>query len=130
GVPRCSRALVMVCVLTAWCVAHETAAARASTGVDPAEIELAEKYAPVMRLKADDDRCENGAPFRPLDVDLLFGNDEVVLRGPWDDVNVVKVAPVATDLTSSRVDYHLDFPGDALDPGCSYEEWSQRLTGR
>ena len=127
--PRSSRALVILSVLAAWCAVQATATA-AATGADPAEIELAEKYAPVMRLKADDDRCQNGSPFRPVDVNLLFGNDEVVLRGPWDDVNVVKIAPVATDLTSSRVDYHLDFPGNALDPGCSYEEWSQRLAGK
>ena len=25
-------------------------------------------------------------------------------------------------------EYHLDFPGDALDPGCTYERWARRLT--
>jgi hypothetical protein len=26
-------------------------------------------------------------------------------------------------------EYHLDFPGNALDPGCDYERWAHRLTG-
>jgi len=121
-------ALVVLCALAAWCAAQ--APALLAAGATPAEVALAEKYAPVMRLAADDDRCKNGAPYRPLDVNVLFGNDEVVLRGPWDDVNVVAIAPVATDLTASRVDYHLDFPGNALDPDCRYEELQQRLEGK
>ena len=72
-------------------------------------------------------RCEDGDPYVPIDVNVLFGNDEVVLRGPWDRVNVVKIAPTAGDLSSGRVDYHLDFPGDALNPGCTYADWSRRL---
>ena len=27
-----------------------------------------------------------------------------------------------------RFEYHLDFPGNALDPGCDYNRWAQRLT--
>ena len=32
-----------------------------------------------------------------------------------------------TDLVD-RYEYHLDFPGNALDPGCDYERWARRLT--
>jgi hypothetical protein len=35
----------------------------------------------------------------------------------------VKVAPVATDLTARRYEYHLD--QDALNPGCDYLRWSR-----
>jgi hypothetical protein len=88
---------------------------------------LALRYAPVVRVATDVYGCEHADPFVPTDVNVIFGNDEVVLRGPWDRTNVIEVAPHAGDLTARRVDYHLDFPGNALDPGCTYVEWSKRL---
>ena len=39
----------------------------------------------------------------------------------------MKIAPSAKDLVD-RYEYHLDFPGDPLDPGCDYERWAKRLT--
>jgi hypothetical protein len=68
-----------------------------------------------------------GEPFRPLDVDLLFGDPTVALRGPWNRTDLVRVAPKAKDLVGSY-EYHLDFPGNPLDPKCDYERWSRRLT--
>ncbi|MFI5053524.1 MAG: hypothetical protein ACHQDE_04115 [Acidimicrobiia bacterium] len=94
------------------------------------EAQLAQRYAPVVRLVTSVYGCEDGDPYVPTDVNVLFGNDEVVLRGPWDRVNVVKVAPTADDLASGLVDYHLDFPGDALNPGCTYADWSRRLNAK
>ena len=88
---------------------------------------LALKYAPVVRLVTQVAGCEHGEPYLPTDVDVLFGNHEVVLRGPWDRVNVVKIAPLVADVAAGLSDYHLDFPGDALNPGCSYVHWSARL---
>ena len=38
----------------------------------------------------------------------------------------MKIAPTAQDLVG-RFEYHLDFPGNALSPGCSYERWENRL---
>jgi hypothetical protein len=35
--------------------------------------------------------------------------------------------PTADDLVK-RFEYHLDFPGDALHPGCDYNRWAKRLT--
>ena len=84
-------------------------------------------YAPVVRLRIQDS-CEGStAPYEPIDVDLLMGDDEVALRGPWDRTNLVRVGPTAADLARGLWEYHLDFPGDALDPGCTYEEWAARL---
>ena len=94
------------------------------------EAQLAQRYSPVVRLVTSVDGCEEGDPYVPTDVNVLFGNDEVVLSGPWDRVNVVKIAPTAGDLSSGRVDYHLDFPGDALNPGCTYADWSRRLNAK
>jgi hypothetical protein len=87
---------------------------------------LAEKHAPVVRLVEQDDQCGHGEPYVPIDVARLLGNNEVVFRGPWDTVNVVKVAPTEAELDASRVDYHLDFPGNPLDPGCDYERFGRR----
>ena len=49
------------------------------------------------------------------------------MRGPWSATDLVKIGPTAKDL-SGRYEYHLDFPGNALDPGCDYEQWSRRIT--
>jgi hypothetical protein len=93
----------------------------------PAEVELARTYAPVMKLSDPPRACEDSEPYQPTDVDLLMGNDEIALRGPWDSTNIVAVAPTAERLSRGLYGYHLDFPGDSLQPGCSYEEWELRL---
>jgi hypothetical protein len=98
-----------------------------AAAADPA-VELADKYSPVVRLVEQTEPCDHGEPYQPTDVNDVLGNPEVALRGPWDATNVVKVAPTARDLSAGLFGYHLDFPGDALDPGCSYDEWSHRLT--
>lgn len=104
-------------------------AARTATAAPASQAErlLAEKWAPIVHLPNVD--CEGGRPYEPVDVDILFANPEVALRGPWDRTNLVKVAPVASDLAKGLYDYHLDYPGDALDPGCTYELWQARLDG-
>jgi hypothetical protein len=51
----------------------------------------------------------------------------VALRGPWNPTDLVKIGPEADDLVG-LFQYHLDFPGNALDPGCDYERWG-RLIG-
>jgi hypothetical protein len=88
---------------------------------------LAERFAPVVRLVEQPEECGPGEPYEPIDVDLLFGEPTVALRGPWRPTDLVKIAPTAADLID-LFEYHLDFPGDALDPGCEYERWARRLT--
>ena len=39
----------------------------------------------------------------------------------------MKIGPTADDL-AGLFEYHLDFPGNALEPGCTYELWARRLT--
>ena len=62
----------------------------------------------------------------PIDVDLLFGEPTVALRGPWGN-DLVQIAPTAKDLGRGLWGYHLDFPGNALQPGCDYLHWQQHL---
>ena len=88
---------------------------------------LADRFAPVVRLVEQDDECGPGEPYEPIDVDVLFGENTVALRGPWNASYLVKIAPDASDL-ADRFEYHLDYPGNALDPGCDYELLNRRLT--
>ena len=71
--------------------------------------------------------CGPGEPYLPMDVDLLFDESTVALRGPWKADDLIRVGPTAADLSQGLYEYHLDFPGDALDPGCDYERWNDRL---
>ena len=89
---------------------------------------LAERYSPVVRLVAQDEECGPGEPYEPMDVDALFGQPTVALRGPWNAADLVKIGPTAKDLSRGLYQYHLDFPGNALEPGCDYERWARRLT--
>jgi hypothetical protein len=89
---------------------------------------LAARYAPVVRIVSHTS-CAPDKPFLPIDVNLLFANPTVALRGPWGGGDLVKIAPTAKDLSSELFQYHLDYPGNALEPGCTYAEWQRRLVG-
>ena len=91
------------------------------------ETALGAKYAPVVRLVAQAQDCGYGESYEPIDVDSLFDEPTVSLRGPWNPTDLVKIAPAARDLPN-LYEYHLDFPGNALDPGCDYERWAKRVT--
>jgi hypothetical protein len=120
------RALVRLCataLLGACALAWPGAAAADLTD----ETALANRHAPVVRLVAQPEECGPGEPYMPIDVDLLFDEPTVALRGPWNATDLVKIGPAADDLVQ-RYEYHLDFPGNALDPGCTYERWERRLT--
>ena len=91
------------------------------------ETALARKFAPVVRLVDQPEECGPGEPYIPTDVDVLFDEPTVAFRGPWSRTDLVKIGPVANDLVN-RYEYHLDYPGDPLDAGCSYELWARRLT--
>ena len=88
---------------------------------------LAKRYSPVLRVATDRD-CGPGESYLPMDIDALLGNATVALRGPWGGGDLVKIAPSGEDLAGGLYDYHLDFPGDALNPGCGYVHWAKRVT--
>jgi hypothetical protein len=99
-------------------------AAAADNGEERA---LAERHAPVVRLVEQEEACGYGEPYVPLDVDVLFDEPTVALRGPWGTEDLIRIAPSAEDLSEGLYEHHLDFPGDALDPRCDYERWSDRV---
>ena len=83
------------------------------------ETALAERFAPVVRLVEQAEECGPGEPYDPLDVELLLDDEPTVaLRGPWSPTDLVKIAPSGEDL-ANRFEYHLDFPGDALEPAAT-----------
>ncbi len=110
--------LVAVCALVA---------APAASAAYEDEKELAERYAPIVRTVEQHDVCSYGEPFVPTNIDLLLDEETVALRGPWNASDLVEIGPTADDLVG-RFEYHLDFPGNALSPGCDYNRWAQRLT--
>jgi len=116
------RALILIAAVGVALVAVSAAPADLAD-----EQALADRFAPVVRLVEQDEECGPGEPYDPLDVDLLLDNEATVaLRGPWKATDLVKIGPTADDLRN-RYEYHLDFPGDALNAGCTYERWSRRL---
>ncbi len=88
--------------------------------------ELAERYAPVVRLVVGREDCGPGLHYVPIDVGALFDEPTVALRGPWGN-DLVQISPTAKDLGRGLWGYHLDFPGNALQPGCDYLHWQQHL---
>jgi hypothetical protein len=129
GVPhaRENRRIRALSLLLALLTAALVAAAPAGADLED-EIALAERYAPVVRLVEQLEECGPGEPYEPLNVDLLFGEPTVALRGPWGGGDLVEIGPTADDLAGGLYEYHLDFPGNALDPGCGYERWARRLS--
>jgi hypothetical protein len=94
-------------------------AGAAAAATDPLT-ELAAKYAPIVVVRNQAEPCGDGEPYRPTPVTTVLGNPQVVLRGP-DGEQVA--GPTAADLVGKGDGWYLDYPGNPLDPGCTYEEW-------
>ena len=82
---------------------------------------MAAHYAPLVLIQQHAAACGDGEPYVPAAVDSVLGQDGVVLRGP--DGAVIRDRPTAADLGSAGPDAYLDLPGNALSPGCDYEQW-------
>ena len=106
---------MLAAVLAATWVSAPAAAASAPAD----EAALAARYAPSSARRSAR-ALRPWEPYVPIDVNLLFDEPTVALRGPWTGANLVKVGPSAGDLGAGLYEYHLDFPGDALNPGCDY----------
>lgn len=92
-----------------------------------AEEELAQKYAPVVYVAAQEKPCDPaGEAFEPLPVEAVLGNPGVVLRRE-SDPGFVKPAPLAADLFGEGLDAYLDLAGSPRRPGCRFERDAQRL---
>ncbi|MEZ5169065.1 MAG: hypothetical protein R2695_22205 [Acidimicrobiales bacterium] len=99
------------------------AAAGAQDGpADPTEA-LADRFAPVMMLKAQTGPCDRkGERFAPMAVDVVLDNSQVLLRQIGAGDPTVERGPGGAQLFDLGGGFYLDYPGDALDPGCLYEQ--------
>jgi hypothetical protein len=104
----------------------------ASTGAQgaSAEQQLAEKYAPIARVREQERACDtSGEPYLPMPVEVVFDDPEVLLkRGQSPDEArdpVVAAAPDAQDLAGKDATHYLDLPENPRLPGCSYEHWAR-----
>lgn len=89
---------------------------------------LAERYAPVVMIKAQDGPCDTrGEPFEPAPVEIVLDNPEIFLRQVGNDDPVAMRGPSGRDLFDLREGWYLDFPGDALEPGCVFEQDFRRF---
>lgn len=105
-------------LLTTW----SPVVAQAEPTSDDAQ-ELAERYAPVVMLKEQSERCDpDGEAFAPMSVDVVLDNDDVTLRQAGTGDPVVRRGPTAADLHGRGDGFFLDFNGLSLDAGCVYEE--------
>ena len=115
-------AAALVCTLAIASPGIAAADDHDSTTVSDAERELAERYVPVMMLQTQPEPCSpDGEPFVPMPVEAVLDNPEVALRQQGPDGLVAMWGPGADDLFGYGPNFYLDFPGAALDPGCSYE---------
>ena len=119
--PHAARPAVALAVVAA------AALSLPAVGRAQAEEQLAQRYSPVVRLVEQKEECGPGEPYEPTDIDAFLGQDTVSLRGPWTSNDLIKIAPTAADLGKGLFEYNLDFPGDALNPGCDYERWARRI---
>lgn len=119
--------------LAAALVVGASAPAAADEGTGSADVaaeqQLAEAYAPVMMLVEQDGSCGPGEPYVPSDVDALFDESSIALRGPWTTRDLVTIAPSVEELSAGLEGYSLDQPGDPLKPGCDYEAWADSVWG-
>jgi hypothetical protein len=106
-------------VIVAWYAG--TPGAQAVSG--PAE-RLLDAYTPIVMLKAQghppcDDKEEQ---YLPTAVHVVLGNPRVKLIPPpgIEPSGPVKRAPTAADIAGLPKGYHLDLPGNPLEPGCTY----------
>ncbi len=90
------------------------------------ETTLADRYAPILKLKAQTGSCDaTGEQFVPSPVEIVLGNPEVQLLRGSDQL--IASAPTAQQIAPLGPNYYLDLPGNPLHPGCTYEQASQRL---
>jgi hypothetical protein len=92
-----------------------------------AEQRLADRYAPIVYLADEVTDCniKNG-DFRPVPVEVVFGNPSVALRHARGQEEP-KMAPTAADLHERGSEYYLDLPGNPRRPGCSFIRDGERF---
>ncbi|MGH2558144.1 MAG: hypothetical protein ACRDJH_03695 [Thermomicrobiales bacterium] len=114
---RFVRTLVALVLLTLL----STPSAFAQNGAKPdsaatPEEDLANRHAPILLLKQQDHACDtHGEPYDPA----------IRLRQNLPGQPIAGTAPAAADLAGLDETHYLDFPGNPLRAGCTYERFSR-----
>lgn len=94
--------------------------------------ELVERYLPVIYVREQEADCarppEAGEPYRPVPVELVLGNDAVLLRDGANGDAVLGEGVEGPELATYGEDVYLDFPGDPRSPDCVYETDERQWT--
>ena len=111
---------VLFTVVLVWLLA----AAAASAAGNPRD-ELVKAYAPITMLREQQDPpCDpDEEQYQPTSVDVVLGNPDVELVRVGEDgesEEPITKAPTAGDVAGRGERFHLDLPGDPLEPECTY----------
>ena len=117
------RRIFVLVVAAVACVIPASVASGAETLNE--EGALLSQYAPILAAPQQTQECGTGERFFPISVDVLFDRDDVALKR--DDGSLITAAPNAQDLFVAGENAYLDIPGNALNPGCDYEQWFRSL---
>jgi hypothetical protein len=86
---------------------------------------LANRYVPVTYVREQKRACavppQGGEPYLPLPVEMVLGNERVLIRDRANGDQVITTGPDAAELATYGPDTYMDFPGDPRRPGCTYE---------
>lgn len=114
---------VAICIPMIWITVPQRAFAE--TDMLTAEQHLAERYVPVAYIRYQAQQCGvppyEGEPYLPLPVEMVIGNERVLIRDGANDDDVVATGPTAQELATLGAETYMDFPGDPRRPGCTYE---------
>jgi Vacuolar protein sorting-associated protein 62 len=91
-------------------------------GSDEAAQELADRYVPIVKLREEKSECaSDGDPYFPTSVDAAIDQPGVFLGGSSDEETIPTLDFDRTDLDGLDKDWYLDYPGDPIHPGCTFE---------
>jgi hypothetical protein len=99
----------------------------APASADESVDELLARYAPVLVVRDKTEPCGEGEAFTPMPIDALFDEPSITLRGPSGEVEIGITPERLAALPDEGRGWHVDLPGNALRPGCTYEQLADRL---
>lgn len=109
---------VLAAAVAVWLTAAPAGAAESP------QDQLVRTYAPIVMLRAQEDPpCDTAEEqFEPTTVNTVLGNPRVNLTRAAEEgePEIVRPAPTAADIAGLGGRWHLDLPGDPLNPECTY----------
>lgn len=116
------RGLVLLLIVLLGTAAPAVAAEEPEPSADT--VALANRYAPYV-VAPEHNGCNVGEPYQPTAVTDVLGNPDVVLDLP-DGQRIT--APTAQNLADAPADSYVNYPGQPLNPGCSYDSWAAKAS--